>query len=148
MKKSPLFAAFLVFFSLALVAQESTQKTVISGTLRSSVNNEVIPFATISIKERQEKTFSDSKGNIRFAIPSSLPVTLIVSSVGYETKEIVWNNTAGDISMTLSPSATIQEEVVVLPTGTLSSALRAPVTVERMSLKAIVNSAAPNFYSG
>jgi outer membrane receptor protein involved in Fe transport len=149
MKKSRLFfAAFVVFFSLAAIAQESTQKTIISATLRSSVNNEVIPFATVSIKERQEKTFSDSKGNIRFSIPAILPVTLIVSSIGYETKEVVWNKSLGEASISLSPSATIQEEVVVLPTGTLSSALLAPVTVERMSLKAIVNSAAPNFYSG
>ena len=148
MKKSPLlFPALLVFCSSASLGQ-SSQKTTISATLRNSINNEMIPSATISVKDRPEKTFSDSKGNVRFAIPAALPVTLIVSSIGYETKEVVLEKSVEDVNISLTPTATIQEEVVVLPTGTLSSAMLSPVTVERLGLKAIVNSAAPNFYSG
>ena len=148
MKKTPLlFTAsvlFLFLFQAVKAQEQTTVKTTISASLRNSITNEVIPFATVFVKDRPEKAISDNKGNISFGVAAGFPVTLIVSSVGYETRELLLSKGSEHLTITLTPSATIHEEVVVLPTGTASNAMLAPVTVERMNLKTIVHAAAPN----
>src|ERR1700730_16589761 len=76
------------FFSIAAFTQ-----TIITGTVRNSINKDVIPAASITVKGGRAGTYSDEKGNFKLVTNQTPPITLVVSSAGgYETLEIEVRN--------------------------------------------------------
>ena len=71
--------------------------------------------ATILVKGTKIGTKSDDEGN--FAIDVDPGATLIISFVGYETKEVKINNQT-NISIQLLPSSRINDQIVVVGYGT------------------------------
>ena len=55
-------------------------------------NNQAIPFASINIKNTTKGTISDSSGRFSIITDQSFPLLLIVSSAGYEKREVVIKN--------------------------------------------------------
>lgn len=89
---------------------------VITGTITSSENAESLPGAGILEKGKTNATRSDSAG--RYSIGVSDPnATLIISYVGYKTKEVKLNGQT-KINIVLDPSASSVQEVVVVGYGT------------------------------
>ncbi|WP_343307118.1 TonB-dependent receptor [Chitinophaga niabensis] len=89
---------------------------VITGTITSSENAESLPGAGILEKGKTNATRSDSAG--RYTIRVSDPnATLIISYVGYKTKEVKLNGQT-KINIVLDPSAASVQEVVVVGYGT------------------------------
>lgn len=89
---------------------------VITGTITSSENAESLPGAGILEKGKTNATRSDSAGryNIRVSDPNA---TLVISYVGYKTKEVKLNGQT-KINIVLDPSAASVQEVVVVGYGT------------------------------
>lgn len=89
---------------------------VITGTITSSDNAERLPGAGILEKGKTNATRSDSIGNykIRVTDPNG---TLIISYVGYKTKEIKISGQS-KIDVVLDPTASSMQEVVVVGYGT------------------------------
>ena len=86
MKKSLRFFIVLVaalFFSSTLWSQT----VILSDNVRNISNQEVVPAVSISVKGTTQGTFSDAYGNFKLSVPQ-LPVTLVFSSIGYETQEL------------------------------------------------------------
>jgi TonB-linked SusC/RagA family outer membrane protein len=89
---------------------------VITGTITSSENAESLPGAGILEKGKTNATRSDSAG--RYSIRVSGPnATLIISYVGYKTKEVKLGGQT-KINIILDPSASSVQEVVVVGYGT------------------------------
>lgn len=89
---------------------------VITGTITSSDNAESLPGAGILEKGKTNGTRSDSAG--RYSIRVSDPnATLLISYVGYKTKEVKINGQT-KINIVLEPSASSVQEVVVVGYGT------------------------------
>ncbi len=76
--------------------------------------NEGLPGATILIKNSDKGTVSDVSGNFILEIPENLmPAVLVISFVGYETKELlITSQSTIDIALELD-IATLEEVVVV-----------------------------------
>ena len=77
---------------------------------------EPVSGASIVIKGSNAGTSSDASGNFRLQSAQNR-VTLVVSSVGYETKEVTVTG-AGPVNIVLSPKDTTTEEIVVIGYGT------------------------------
>jgi outer membrane receptor protein involved in Fe transport len=122
-------------------------QTTISGTVRNSTNKESVPFATVSVKGSSAGTFTDDKGNFKFTTTHALPITLVISSVGFTSKEVSVSN-AGAIDVSLEPGTSLGTEVVVSASRVPERILESPVSIERMNVGAIRASAAPNYYDG
>ncbi|MBO9202293.1 MULTISPECIES: TonB-dependent receptor [Niastella] len=132
---------------LLMITIAASSQTTISGTVRSSTNKEIIPFATVSIKGSSSGTFTDEKGTFKFASSHALPLTLVVSSVGFTSKEVQVTS-AGSIDIDLDPGSSLGAEVVVSASRVPERILESPVSIERMNVGAIRASAAPNYYDG
>ena len=104
----------LVFLPLTAFSQQ------VSGTIKDGATNLPLPGANIIIKGTSTGTTSDFDGNFSINI-SSFPVTLVISSLGFETVEERLNQ-ARTVNVTLKESATALEEVVI--TGLASSIKR------------------------
>ncbi|ULC59489.1 SusC/RagA family TonB-linked outer membrane protein [Flaviramulus sp. BrNp1-15] len=118
MSKSLHFKMYLLvvlLFPITIFAQGKVTGIVTDGT-----NNLPLGGASVIIKGTSTGTTSDFDGNYSLDV-NNFPVTLLFTSLGFETLEQVVNS-AGQVNVTLQESATALEEVVI--TGLASSTKR------------------------
>jgi outer membrane receptor protein involved in Fe transport len=143
MRKSYRFLAVYLMtslFSIAAVAQVN-----ISGNVRNSSSKEVVPSVSVVVKETGLGTYTNPDGEFKLAV-AKLPVTLVFTSVGYDTYEVTVSDASAKIEVDFKPASTLGQEVVVAATRAPTRILESPVTVERMSSVTLRNLAAPNYY--
>src|SRR5450432_4366859 len=141
--KQTLFVFLIVFLSLnSIFAQTIT----ITGKITSGENKEAVPAASVLLKGGTTGTYSDSHGIFQMAVNHAFPFTLIISSVGYETKEIQVESASATLEIELKTSSVIGTEIVVSATRTQIRNLESPVSIERMSSSAIREVASANYY--
>ncbi len=122
------------------------QTTTISGNIKNSASGEVVSAASVIVKGSGAGTFTDDKGNFTITTNQQFPVTLIVSSIGFEIQEITVSNASEFVLVNFNPASTLGQEVVIAATRTPSRILESPVTIERISAANIRNSAIPSYY--
>ena len=140
---SKLISLLLVlFFSFSL--QLYSQQTSVSGNVTDG--SEALIGVNILVKGKVIGTISDKDGNFSLNVNSAPPLTLVFSIVGYETQEIEVNDSnSSDISVTMLESTMLGKEIVVSASRVAQNILEAPVTIEKMDLLAIQNSATADF---
>ncbi len=89
----------------------------VTGRVTSAEGGEGLAGVSITVKGSRIGTTTDVSGNYAITVPDN--ATLVFSSVGYETKEVVVAGQAV-INVTLSLSVKVQEQVVVIGYGTAS----------------------------
>jgi len=81
-----------LLISLCLILLQfnvNAQNTFISGTIVDNENHQAVPYATITVKERQEGTLSNAEGKFSLLVKSSQKTDeLIISCIGYESINI------------------------------------------------------------
>lgn len=143
MRKSLRFCA--VFFAAIIFSfTVSAQAVTLTGKVTSTGTGENVGSATVKVKDGPQGTTTDANGAFRISVPS-LPVTLVISSVGYETQEIVVN-TVSALNVNFVPASIIGQEVVIAAARAPERILEAPVTIERVSAVTIRNAPAANYY--
>ncbi len=130
-----------VLFSLSALAQSIT----ISGTVRSS-SKETLPSVSVAIKGSTLGTFTDEKGNFKIITTHQLPLTLVISSIGYESQEIEVTDASRPIAVSVKPASTLGTEVVVSATRSAIKSLESPVSIETMNRNTIHEVPAASFY--
>ena len=106
-----------LFFAILFSAISFAQNATVSGKiLDKEMNNEPLPYATVLIKETKQNTATDENGNYSFSMqPGSY--TLVISYLGYVTKEIPFAVSAGElktINHTLASSGGEELKEVVI----------------------------------
>ena len=145
MKRLARFAAFLMLMLPAIV---NAQNVTISGNVKSATGSETISSVSVTLKGGTSGTFTDNKGNFTLSIPAStkFPVTLLFSSIGYGISEVSVA-AAGEIpTVSLTPTSTLGEEVVVSATRTPTRILESPVSIERINSTALRNAPAADYF--
>ncbi len=106
-----------------------------------------LPGANIIVVGTSTGTISDFDGNYSLTVNQNPPFSLAVSSVGFAslTKEVTANPQTLDFSLV---EGTSLDEVVISASRTPERIFESPVTVERMGLKEIKNTASADFYDG
>ncbi|MCO5238259.1 MAG: TonB-dependent receptor [Chitinophagaceae bacterium] len=131
-----------LFFTVCAFAQSTNTLT---GTVRNSISKEAVSAVSVVVKGSTEGTFTDPRGNFKLTTNKALPVTLVFSSIGFETKE--WEVTGTNaVEVDLVPAAVLGDEIVVAATRTATRAMESPVTIERVSAANINNSPATSYY--
>ncbi len=89
-------------------------KTTLSGSVIASKGNAPVDYSTVYLKGTQYGAMTDEKGQYSFEVPNG-SYTLIVSSVGYEQKEIpvLVDNSSLTVNVELEESMNLLDEVVV-----------------------------------
>ena len=140
--KQILIIAVSFLFSTMLMAQ-----TTVNGNVKDANSGDPLPGVNIKVVGKSLGTTSDFDGNFTFKVNQEAPFDVNVTILGYTSQvvSITKNNQTLDISLT--ENASDLDEVVVSASRTPESVRESPVTIERMNIKDIQNSASPSFYS-
>jgi len=145
MRKSLRLSAVLVTALIFSLTNVFAQSTTITGNVKNSSSNESVGAVSVTVKNGTEGTYTDGAGNFKLTV-KTLPVTLLISSIGYETKEINVTDASTPVDVSLNPASALGQEVVISATRTPQRILESPVSIERVSAATIRNSAQSNYY--
>lgn len=138
-----LLAALIAAFLFTITAW--SQNVRVTGQVSTNTSGENLGGVSVRVKGSNIGTDTDSSGRFQLSVPS-LPVTLVISSVGYETEEVRVASATSPLTIFLSTSNVIGQEVVVSASRTPQRILEAPVTIERVSTATIRNAPVSNYY--
>lgn len=139
--------SYLVTFLLAniLTVAAIAQSVTINGNVRNSNTKEASGAVSVTVKGQDEGTFTDDKGNFKITV-KSLPVTLLITSVGYEMQEVTVTSAANQVQVEFKPTNILGQEVVVSANRVPQKIMESPVSIERVSAANIRNSPVSNYY--
>ncbi len=136
-------AVLLLFFiSYAAVAQ-----TTVSGKVTDGDGGEPLVGVNIVIEGTVKGTVTNIDGTYSLKI-NEVPTRLIFSMIGFATQKLDVTATTTTLDVVMSEAVMLGEEVVISANRTEESILESPVTVEKMDILAIQQTAAPDFYDG
>ncbi|HEY6955141.1 MAG TPA: TonB-dependent receptor, partial [Flavisolibacter sp.] len=144
MRKRLSFAAVFttaLIFSLTVFAQNVT----LTGRVTNAVTKDGVGSVSVAIKGTSEGTFTSPNGDFKLTV-RSLPVTLVISSIGFDQQELVVVNATDVVNVSLTPAFSLGQEVVVSATRTPQRILESPVSIERVGTANIRNAAVPDYY--
>lgn len=144
MRKNFRFFTLLItsnIFSIVAFGQN-----IINGNVKNKSTGDDIPAVSVTVKGSGAGSYTDDKGNFKLSSDIPAPLTLIISSIGYELQEVPLTSTSSFVNVSMVPASTLGQEVVVSATRTPSRILESPVTIERISAANIRNSPAVSYY--
>ena len=100
----------LLFIILCIGLTRASAQHSITGKVLDATNQEPIPFASVTIKNVKSGTTTDNNGNFTLKVNNN--DILIVSFMGYETKEVNIG-TQKKVTILLSESSVLLDAVVV-----------------------------------
>ncbi|WP_353185549.1 TonB-dependent receptor [Parapedobacter lycopersici] len=114
-------------------AQETTPlvNSILDGTVVDSETGEPLAGATLQLEGITHMTKSDTHGQFRFVTGQKFPYTIIVSYIGYITKEVV--ATGSPLTVALDRNATGLTEVTVTSRRRRELLLNVPIPVSVIS---------------
>ncbi|WP_308991550.1 TonB-dependent receptor [Mariniflexile litorale] len=130
---------FLLFFCSIIYSQ-----TTITGSVLDD-NSQPIPGANIIIVGTTTGTVTDFDGNFTLTFNRNPPFSIQASSVGFETVTIQVTSNNQKLNLILKEGTSL-DEVVISASRTPERIFESPVTVERLGLKEIKNTASADFY--
>lgn len=139
-------ALLLSVICLTGLTEVYAQRTVVSGNIVDE-NGESLIGVNILVKGTVNGTISDVQGNFSLSVSSEPPITLVVTSIGYQAQEIpITSSSVSGLTITMEESVMIGQEVVVSASRVEENILQSPVSIEKMDIRSIRESAAPSFY--
>ncbi len=133
-------------FAFLLVTGFAKAQTTISGTITDAETGEALIGVSVAIQGTVTGTVTDAGGNFSLATRTAPPFQLVFSSVGYQGQSLEITDSQSNISVQLASQTIAGQEVVVSASRVEESILESPVTIEKMDINAIRNSASANFY--
>ncbi|PIB31483.1 TonB-dependent receptor [Maribacter sp. 4G9] len=137
----------ILLLALILFGTAGFAQTTINGNVVDQ-NGEPIPGANIVIVGKAIGTTTDFDGNFVLQTSEVPPFQLSITSIGYTDglQNITYDNQT--VRVVLSEAQTFLDEVVISASRTPERIFESPVTVERMGIETIKNTASADFYSG
>lgn len=145
--KRNVLAILIVLLPCFLFLFASAQNTItLTGTVTNQKNNESLTAVSVTVKGSNAGTYTDDRGHFRLTIAQPLPVTLVISSIGYTTQEITVSSAGAAVNVALAPSYVVGDEIVVAASRRAESIMESPVTIERLGSANIRNAPAVSYY--
>src|SRR5690606_36455988 len=105
--------------------------------------------ASISVKDKISGSVTDSKGTLTLSLSKiKLPFTIIISAAGYVDEMVDITEDRQNVNVKLQQREGWLNEVVFAASRVHESILRSPVSIEKMSQKAIRENPSFSFYDG
>lgn len=146
MKKRFVTTLFNTLLALLLSAAALQAQTIVTGKVTDSDTKEPLIGANIVVKGTVSGTTTALDGSFRLSTSTPLPFTIAVSVVGYEVKEVEITQNNQEVNFDLSSSTIFGQEVVISASRVEENILQSPVSVEKMDIVSIRQTAAPSFY--
>ncbi|WP_370086576.1 TonB-dependent receptor [Ekhidna sp.] len=132
--------------ALTLLSVTAFAQTTISGTIVDS-EGEALIGVNVLVEGTVLGTITNVDGKFSLTVKAQPPFNLIVSYVGYETQRLEVSSSTTQLDVQLVESTLLGQEVVVSASRVEESALKSPVSIERMDILDIQNTPSEDFYS-
>jgi iron complex outermembrane recepter protein len=139
-----------VIVVLLMLVAFSTAKaqTVLKGSIIDRITGETLIGANIQIKGIAEGCTADMNGNFIFTTTKPLPVTLLITYLGYQAQEYTVESEGDKLKFKLI-SSNFQLKAVEITALRISDKQReSALTMESMNVLGIKETPATNFYEG
>lgn len=146
MKKIFTKTTFLLFLLLGSVSFTFAQRTSVSGTVTDAAYSDPLAGVNIVVKGKVIGTISDPDGKYQLKVDMAPPFTLQFSFIGFETQDVEVTQDGMTLDVALEEASLLGQEVVVSASRVEESILESPVSIEKMDIRAIRESASPSFY--
>ena len=142
---------YMIAGSLLLILQffvhTAFAQTTVSGTITEGSNKEPLIGVNILVKGTVLGTTTDINGNFNLNVSSNPPLTLVITSVGFERQEIeVTQSNQEGLKIEMKESLLLGQEVVVSASRVEENILKSPVSIEKMDILAVQNTSSDNYY--
>lgn len=127
--------------TLQLAAQ-----TTVSGTIKDGGTNQTLAGVNIVVKGTVAGTISDKDGKYTLKVNQAPPFTIVFSFIGFHTEEYDVKDANASYDLTMNEESLLGQEIVVSASRVEENILKSPVTIEKMDVLAIKQSATPDFY--
>lgn len=138
-------ALLLLLVSFAYSFTLYAQSVTIKGSVKNSASGETLPAVSVTVKGSSAGVYTNDRGEFSLTVPS-LPVTLVISSIGFETQEINVASANASVDVKLKNASSLGQEIVVSATRVATRILESPVSIERVSATTIQNAPAASYY--
>jgi len=146
MKKCLSHFVSICLSTLIVFTANAQNASSVSGTVKNASTSETIAAVSVTLKGNNSGTYTDDRGNFKLTVSQKTPYTLVFSSVGFTSKEVVVNGNTGSLSVSLTPSFVLGSDVVVSASRVSEKFLESPVTIERISSANIKSAPASGYY--
>ncbi len=146
MNKTFTHLASLLFVFFFTISMSFAQNTSISGVVTDKATNETLPGVAITVKGKNIGTSTNGDGRFSLSTSEPVPFTIVISYLGYKTVEQQISGSVMDMAISLESQAILGQEVVVAASRTPERILESPVSIERVGLSQIKETAAATFY--
>lgn len=146
-----IFPNNLLFSALLLVLFpifSNGQVTTIEGVIVDEDLGEPLINASVLVKGTTDGTIADFDGYFLVKTDQPLPITLVVSFIGYSTKEVEVTSTGGRIRIDLGSDAVTIAAVEIKGRRISEKQQQAALTVETLDGIGIKETPSANFYDG
>ena len=128
------------------ISMAFAQNTSISGIVKDKSSNEALPGVAITVKGKSIGTSTNNEGRFSLSTSESTPFTIVISYLGYRTIEQQITGSVSDLAIAMEAQAILGQEVVVAASRTPERILESPVSIERVGLATIRETASATFY--
>ena len=134
----------IVFLFLCFSLQAQT--TVLKGEIKDAKTGETLIGATVAVKGTTEAIGTDYEGNFELKTKQPLPITLVVSYLGFTTKSVAVTNSRDKINIALDEETNVLKEVTVIERGKSEKEKEKPISTITLGQGAI-KEAVSGFYN-
>ncbi len=135
----------LLLLWLGTAGAAQAQNTI-TGKVVDGDNGRPLAGANLVIEGTTSGTVSDGGGNFSLRSSQAPPFTLVVSSIGYQTREVPVTAESGSLSIELTEQVIQGQEVVVSASRVEQTILETPVTVEKLGIRQLQQSPAASTF--
>lgn len=144
---NPIIKYVLGISFLVLISGVTLAQTTISGSVTDVDSGEPLIGVNILVKGTVLGTITDYNGAFNLNISSAPPVTLVITSVGYERQELeVTQSSVSGLKISMTESFLLGQEVVVSASRVEENILQSPVSIEKMDILAVQNTSSDTYY--
>ena len=134
-----ILSMMFVLLSTFILAQTNVTGVVVDS------NSTPIPGANV-VFDSTTGAVADFNGEFSIDVDAKPPFSLTISSIGFETTSITITDSGASVSVTLSDSENLLDEVVLSASRSAQSLFESPVTIERFDYTDIAASTGADFY--
>ena len=133
---------------LCIVGTSVLAQNQLRGSVEDKESGESLVGVTILISGTTTGGFTDSDGNFSIQSPKAPPFSLRITYDRYDTLITEVTSLQNPIRIRLAPSSLTLDEVEIVATALSERQKQSALTVESMSINAIKETPAANFYEG
>jgi iron complex outermembrane receptor protein len=135
-----------LLLSALLIATISFAQVNISGKILDKVSQDPLAGVNIKLKHKLVGTVSNPNGEFNFKTKENLPFEIEISMIGYKTQAIKIESNNSNLAINMVEEIYFGEEIIVSASRVQENILQSSVTVEKMDIREINATGAPNFY--